>query len=97
MLNVHAIPSYNPTGEYNACAYLRVINPLAELDRKGKIDLSISKKWNCGEGCDLVYLQRMCGTEMDFRSIVDLVHYCKAQHKRIIYELDDNLLDLDNI
>ena len=97
MLKVHAVPSYNPNGEYNACAYIRVINPLKELESSGRITLSVSRDWKDGKNCDVFYLQRLCGLGFDLDSAVRLVSFCEHNNKQIIYELDDNLLDLKSV
>ena len=96
MIKVYAIPD-NPAGDYNACSYIRLLNPLKELERQGKIKLTISKNWKDGKNCDVFYLQRLCCLNFEVDSALELIAFCRENKKKLIYELDDNLLDLDHI
>lgn len=97
MLKVLAIPSSNPGGEYNACSYMRVLNPLGLLDEQGRISFHTSNNWRAGRSCDVFYLQRFCGSSFQLKDAMDLAEFCQKNGRRIIYEIDDDLLDIEDL
>lgn len=90
---IQAIPESNENRSYNACAYLRVINPLQCMEALGNVKVSISENWKDGRDCDVFYVQRFCRWARSMQEAEEFIEFCRKTEKKIIYEIDDNLLD----
>ncbi len=96
-MKVHIIGERGDCNEYSACSYLRVVHPFRALAQSGEIDLTMSLDWRTGIGSDVFIVQRdwrqcLCPDETTW-----LLNHLKSARSKLIYEIDDNLLDLPQI
>ena len=83
----------------DACPLIRLIGPLREAEHQGLLEHRIAVlssgafTWDCVqadiEWADIVIFQRF-GSD----NILKVLTYCKALGKRIVFEIDDDLLNL---
>lgn len=97
MPKVQLIPDCNQNGRYNACAYIRVLDPLKLIAEKGRIELTKPSRLGEVTDADIVYIQRFGNAKVSLVQLQSYVEYCKRNKKKIIYELDDNLLDAPSV
>lgn len=94
MLNVHVVFEHGPDLRPYGCSYIRLLLPLGHPSNLQQIRLTQGTDYN-GEPADIVIVDRLWKPETvklaDVEALVNRVHAAQA---RLIYSLDDNLLDL---
>lgn len=93
-LSVVAVPEMGDNGDYSPCAYIRLLQPLDYLRELGLINLRIlSAEEALRSRADILYCHRT--SSADEKSASALIRYARENGIKLFYDLDDNLLRID--
>lgn len=91
--SVFVIPESNTDSSFSPCSYIRTILPMIQIHNNSNIDCHIG---GIAEACqklpDAFLVNRYINS--DVRQIDQLLEYAKRNKVKIIYDLDDNLLQI---
>ena len=93
---IHAMGEYGPGGLHDV-AKIRIYNPLALLCEDRGFRLTTSPDWKDGRQCDVFVVERYWRHDMTLAQTQEFLSFVKTGRKKLIYEIDDNLLDLEAI
>lgn len=93
---IHAMGEYGPGGLHDV-AKIRIYNPLALLCEDRGFRLTTSPDWKDGRQCDVFVVERYWRHDMTLTQTQEFLSFVKNCGKKLIYEIDDNLLDLEAI
>ncbi|MGQ0600088.1 MAG: glycosyltransferase family 4 protein [Anaerolineales bacterium] len=94
MLKVHVLYEHGPDLRPHGCSYIRLLQPLRYLAEAGQLRVTAGPEYD--QAADVVVVERMWrphGLTMD--AAERLVRLIRRTSARLIYTLDDNLLDLE--
>lgn len=96
MIKVHAIGEQSH-GVLHDVAYIRLLNPLYMLAQQGKIIFTNSGTYFGYEECDIFFVQRTWSDNISQSELMQFIKFIKKNKKKLVYDIDDNLLDLSDI
>jgi glycosyltransferase involved in cell wall biosynthesis len=86
-------PEVMDNGAFSPCAYIRLLLPLDHLARCGVIDLTLAKPADALHyQADVMVCQRYSAA--DLPEAERLIGHARRHGMRLVYDLDDNLLDV---
>lgn len=92
MMRVQLLGERGADGRPHGCAYIRLLLPLARLAEAGRITLNPLPVY---APCDVLCVDRTLHPWMDGDQALDTVRRAHIDGCRVLYSIDDNLLDLD--
>lgn len=93
-LRVTVIPEIGDDGDFTPCAYIRLLLPLDYLHHLGLIRLTVASKHTAHlQEFDLLFCQRT--SSCDLGEAESILASTRNSGKRLFYDIDDNLLDID--
>lgn len=90
---IHAMGEYGPGGLHDV-AKIRVYNPLSLLAKDMGYHLTTDSDWKQYSKCDMFWVERYWKYDMSIAETKEFIDFVKKNQKKLIYEIDDNLLDL---
>ncbi|MBN2146109.1 MAG: glycosyltransferase [Anaerolineales bacterium] len=93
-LHVHVIYEHNEDLKPFGVAYIRDILPLSHPVNASALQVSYSTDY---ASADVIIVERAWKPGLDIRQAESLVRQVRASGARMVYTIDDNLLDLENI
>lgn len=97
MIRVHAIGESGDNYQLHDVAHVRLYLPLQLLAYEKQIKLSTGITYKGYEDNDVFLLQRTWSRYLNTNSVEQLIRMIRSGKKKLIYEIDDNLLDIPNI
>lgn len=94
MLHIHVLYERTLSGEPIGCSYIRVLRPLKHPSVSGKLSLSWGHALPVKRKLDIVIIERLWRPDVTVPLVVKLVGEIRRRGARLIYFIDDNLLDL---
>lgn len=91
MLKVHVIYEHSNDLRPHGSGYIRLLRPLTHPANEGAFDMSFGMDY---QPADVVIIERTAKPGMTLRLAEDYIKRARADKARLIYTLDDNLLDL---
>jgi GT2 family glycosyltransferase/glycosyltransferase involved in cell wall biosynthesis len=92
-LAVLAVPEVMDNGAFSPCAYIRLLLPLEHLAQSGLIDLTLGKPGDALHyQADVMVCQRY--SARDLEGAERLIGHARHHRMQLLYDLDDNLLDI---
>lgn len=95
-MRLHAMGEYGESN-LNDVAYIRLLNPLSFLARKDNYELTYDDDYQEYMDSDIFFVQRTWKKNITLEYIEKFIFDIKKMNAKFIYEIDDNLLDLDCI
>ena len=93
LINVHAIGENYCKNQLNDVAYVRLYLPLQLLADEKHIKLTTGFTYKGHEDSDIFIVRRTGFCDSDPNSAELLIRMIRSRNKKLIYEIDDNLLD----
>jgi len=93
-LKVHLLYEHAADGRPFGCSYIRLIQPLTHPTIEESFDLTYSTDYR---RADLVIVERSWRPNTTLEQAGKLVRRIRKRKSRLIFTLDDNLLDLENV
>jgi len=94
MIKVHAIGESGINKNLHDGAYIRLYLPLNILADNNKIKLTTGLSYEGYEDSDIFIFQRTWSCYKNIEDVKELINIIKHNNKKLIYEIDDNLLDI---
>lgn len=95
-IHIHVMGEYGDQGLYDV-AKIRLHLPLEALAKKENFSVTYGPHWKGHESCDLFIVERLWRLHMSSEELFKFLFFIQSQNKRLIYEIDDDLLDLSSI
>ncbi|SET96009.1 glycosyltransferase [Lacrimispora sphenoides] len=97
-LHVHVFCEYINSGTYMVdCAKIRIFGPLVELSRTGQIKFTYGKSLRENTDADIYVIERSWRDDLTYKEIGEFQNFITKNHKKYIFEIDDNLFDNDSV
>jgi len=97
MIKVHAIGESGYNNQLHDVAHIRLFLPLQLLADEGQILLTKDVSYEGYEESDVFIIQRTWSYSLTINKAETFIKMIKLKNKKLIYEIDDNLLDNQNI
>ena len=96
-LRLHVLPEYiRSTKLPHSSPYIRLIRPLTHPSLAGRVEATFGQRYR-GQAVDAVIVDRLWCPEVDMALVERLVAGVRRAGTRLIYALDDNLMDLPEL
>jgi len=97
LISIHAIGETGNEEQFHDVAYIRLFLPLKYLCEKEKFKLTTGKTFAGFENKDIYFIQRSWSKNINTNSVKAFLKIIRSGKKKLIYEIDDNLLDNPDI
>lgn len=94
MIHVHVLFAHAGDERPFGCSYIRLLQPLTYLQERGHLKVS----WSTSPTpADVIIVERTWGPHTTLAQVEALINQVHREDTRLIFTLDDNLLDLETI
>jgi processive 1,2-diacylglycerol beta-glucosyltransferase len=94
-LRIRVLYEYGIDGRPHSSSFVRLLRPLTHPTVRGRVDVATGVSYE-GEGADAVVVDRLWRPDVSMVLAKELVDRVRQAGARLVYFLDDNLLDLPN-